>query len=361
MKRIICIVSVILFLVFIPGVIANRVHEDVYTIENREKAQRFKGSLTIWHVVTFKTGAMSGVGFLRERADKFEQSNAHLFIDVIGMTAQEAEERLKNGEIPDIVSYPLGFFTTGDEFLQLEQPENLLESFKNVGSYGEKIVALPYMADSYALISNETIMGELGIRLANEPTIEEFFEVLSRIKENGISGIALSDTGNSARALGLLRYETEGEGIKTFGEFGVVADGAESFLQGESGFYIAPFAEYEKLLESESAMSIEAIGISDYTDLVQMISITATADDAKAQMCSEFVQNLFRDGVQGELSGMKMIRVTNSNEVSGGEAERIGEFGVIPNSFDAGANWEEQKKSAYESIASEGQTINIKE
>ncbi len=359
MKRIICILSVILFLVFVPGIVQNRVHEDVYTIENREKSQRYIGNLSVWHIVTFKTGAKSGLGFLRERADKFEQSNAHLFIDVIGMTAQEALERLEQGETPDIVSYPLGFFTNGEEFLPLEIPENMLDSFKKTGEFEEQNVALAYMADSYALISNENLLEEYRIRISTQPTYEEFISALEELSKNSVTGVALGSTANSAGALLNLRYEAEGVSAQNLGYYGVLKEGTEDFLKSEVGFYVAPFAEYESLVESENELNLDAIGMSDFTDLVQMISVTETSNDAKADMCVEFVENLFRDGVQGELADMKMIRTTKYDEVLGEEVQRIGEFGMVPNAFDVGAGWEEYKQSSYDAVLGDVSAKNI--
>ena len=88
-----------------------------------------------------------------------------MFITVLGMTPEEAEQRLAAGERPDIFSFPLGF--PAEHLLaELEEPEEaLLPSLCEPGKKGDQFLAYPYMMGFYTITVNQEIYFSSGASL----------------------------------------------------------------------------------------------------------------------------------------------------------------------------------------------------
>ena len=61
-----CVITILLFSLS-PAVLLQGLQTNVYTQQAREKQQQYTGNLSLWHIVSFKTGGQSGVSYLRER------------------------------------------------------------------------------------------------------------------------------------------------------------------------------------------------------------------------------------------------------------------------------------------------------
>ena len=117
MKKVFCVIAaaaVAAFLILSPAFISKGLGKSIFEVMEEEKTRRYEGNIELWHVVSFKTSAKSGYSFLCERMKTLSKTLPYVYINVSGMTAEEAEQRFLKGERPDVVSYPAGFKLNGD-------------------------------------------------------------------------------------------------------------------------------------------------------------------------------------------------------------------------------------------------------
>lgn len=353
-KGLLVFVGIIVFLCAMPSVIDGGVGRSVQSIRSEEAKGKFTGTLKLWHVVAFKTGGTSGVSYLKQRVSDFEKRNPYVFIDVMGMTPDEARERLKKGENPDIISFPLGFVQEASALLPLEPAENLLTAFQNCGTQEGETYAYPYMADSYSLICNQDIFSMKSVPLPMEDRFckENFFLALKELSydsDGHVSPLTLSATVYPKIALlfpDMVEYDEslmlDVENIPTespLSNFEITVDGKDAFISGKAAMYLAPSSEYYHIGQTPSAssLSISEYSISMYTDLVQMVGVTVSEDEKKNKMSSEFCKTLLRTKSQRALEDMGMMSVIPLTDIYEGKLlesyQKIGTRGIIPNTF----------------------------
>ncbi len=359
MKRLISLffcIFTIAFLFLAPAFIASGVHKNVYTLRAEKQAAKYTGTLHLWHIVSFKTGGESGVSYLKNRAAEFEKSNPYVFFTVSAMTAEEAAQRLANGERPDIISFPLGFPV---QSLLAELPEpsaQLLPSLSDTAKCQGAILAYPYMMNFYTLTLNQEACFSSGASLplgTQLPHCEFNYLVYSAQQgwaEEDAHALSYSEIYGTSPFLALEHFREEGEldlfsqappegYTPDFSSFS--SDGSERFLSGKSALLLSPAADYEKLLLDRRAnsLSLATFGFSDYTDLVQLVGVCSTEDPAKQAMCQEFAESLLRLKAQKGLENLKMLPTVQLESVYEGqtlyleEYERLAEYAIIPKAF----------------------------
>lgn len=348
--------ATIAFLLLAPAFIAGGIHKNVYTLRAEKLAEKYTGPLSLWHIVSFKTGGESGVSYLKNRAAEFEKINPYVFITVNAMTAEEAEQRLQNGERPDILSFPLGFSV---EALLAELPETqaeLLPSVKSIGQKGLQTLAYPYMMGFYTMTINQEVFFSSGATLPIGSGLPRAnfhyltYHAEQDWKEEEAHVLSYSDTYGLSPLKTLEYFREEGENDFFTGAppddyapaaSAFLGDGTESFLKGKAALLLAPAADYEKLLldQRASSLSMTTFAFSDYTDLVQMVGVCRTEDSAKRNMCQDFCASLLRLKAQKGLENLKMLPVVQLPSIYEGqtlyleEYERLANSAVIPNAF----------------------------
>ena len=70
--------------------------------------EAYTGILTVWHVVGFKPYSGSMGTTLASIAKDVERAHYGVFFDVIAMDEAEYMQRTERGEVPDIISFPIG-------------------------------------------------------------------------------------------------------------------------------------------------------------------------------------------------------------------------------------------------------------
>lgn len=353
---VVCILS-IAFLLMAPAFIAGGIHKNVYTLRAEKLANQYTGSLQIWHIVSFKTGGESGVSYLKSRAAEFEKNNPYVFIDVVGMTPDEAEQRLATGERPDIFSFPLGF-PLEHLLAELKEPEEaLLPSLCETGKKGDQFLAYPYMMGFYTITVNQEIYFSSGASLpigAGLPRANFNYLVYhaeQNWKAEDAKALSLCNTYALSPLKTLEHFREEGENNFLIGgppadyapdPAAFAADGTDRFLKGNAALLLAPASDYEKLLLDQRAnsLSLTALTFSDYTDLVQFVGVCQTQDSAKQAMCQNFAASLLRRKAQKGLENLKMLPAVQLEGVYEGqtlyleEYERLASSAVIPKAFE---------------------------
>ena len=113
MKKIFCVIVAALCVAFVltaPAFIASGIGKSIYEVRQDERQTRFQGKISLWHVVSFKTPRSSGYSLLKNRMRELEKQLPYVYIDVEGMTLEDARARMAAGERPDVISYPAGAF-----------------------------------------------------------------------------------------------------------------------------------------------------------------------------------------------------------------------------------------------------------
>ncbi len=287
----------VFFLIATPSLIYNGLKRDVYYLREKQKEGRYTGSLTMWHVVSFKTGGETGSSYLAARIRDFEKINPYVFIDLTSLTAAEAEEKLKTGELPDLISFPLGFPIHPDELASLPALQNILPAYARSG--GGK--AYPYMADFYTLTVNEDAFFYRDYQLPSENTLtrEQAGGLLTAAGE-----ISFSTTPYISPASALDIPLPEKTSL------------LENFLAQESPVFLSPSAEAAKI--DSSKMMLKSYYCTHYTDMVQLMGHTVREDGAKAEMCQEFCASLLTEKSQTALENLAMMPVVAVNDIYSG-------------------------------------------
>ena len=104
----------------------------------------FHGTVTVWHVVKVRPFTGSIGSWLSTIARKIERSRSSVYFDVVSMTEAEAERRIANGELPDVISFPSGFIQP-----YMLCPIDLTFDFDvSSGTVDNVLYAVPYAASA---------------------------------------------------------------------------------------------------------------------------------------------------------------------------------------------------------------------
>ncbi|MGI5849136.1 MAG: hypothetical protein ACOX8Q_03565 [Christensenellales bacterium] len=286
--------------------------------ERNPEAIPYKGILTLWHINDWRTGGSTAGSFLNKRIAEFEADNAYLFIELQTMTVSEAQKALRNGETPDLISYPLGF-----EFnlsLSSLPSRDILFSYITDCAY-------PYMCGGYCMLVNTDTLDEQGSLYPDDWGIRP--DELLEITQYGVCFD--SEDGYSALpAIALHQYPTkEGPNITTWGEpdlpdaaldlsEAVCTDGLEAFCHRQSCILVASHRqlfEANQLYEQGKSPAFSAYAISGYTDMVQMVGVPSCDDIKKQMACTAFAEYLVSDTVQKKLEALGVFPVVSGLEI----------------------------------------------
>lgn len=302
-------VLLVLFLIFSPVVLMSGADRNVFSIQKKKAEGDYRGTLKVWHVVSFRTAENSGYQYLRERSNIFEKNTPYVFVDVRGMTAEAAKELLAEGERPDIISYPLGFIED-DDLLKLNEPEDMNERLGVITGN-----SLPYKADHYVMVTNNDLLREYGVERTydgeiTETVVSDIFEKV-RDEEKGIIPLSMTDT-----------YGTEPQKTFEYGNFAkdefdtaeqpreFRADGAGErsvFYEGKAGMYLCPYSEYCTQVKNQVNFSASAHDYTLFTDLVQMMGAYKSDDEEKNEMMERYISCYFTDSAQKKICGLGML------------------------------------------------------
>ena len=329
------------FLVLSPAFIVGGVHKNTYTIREQKQREQYRGSLTLWHIVSFKTGGTSGVSFLRSQIRSFEKQHPYVFIDLVPLTPEEAEKKLAAGERPDLCSFPLGFMGNAADFSRLPAAESLLPAYTDCGGQDDDCYAYPYMADFYTLSANPDAFfaGDTPLSLETEWSAPALSEWTQALLSAGTFSASLSRPAGSfpEAALFCTRNGALAEESRSFWQ-SAPAD-ASAFWAGEVPLLLSPAAEIKRAESQSTVLSPQVYGFSDYTDLCQLIGVRAGMDAPKEAICQEFAAALLSRTAQRALASLYLLPTTAQEDLYADaplyhqEYTRLQKCARIPNSF----------------------------
>lgn len=341
MPLIIC-VALLVFLFFAPTILVNGVKKNVYTIKEEKKEGGYQGIITMWHVVDWRTGRGAGVTHLKKCATVFEKNNLYFFIEIEGMTLQEANERLKSGEKPDIISYPNGFFENpvGLEKLDIDQSkvnQNLIKS----GMSGTSVYAAAYMYGGYMLFTNSDMLYKKDLDNFDETGIPNYafnacLKNLSYTEKRGnvetkINSIGFDEKATLPEAGLSYHMQPLGWDEDSEDEFMIIPEDidyskpskglyAKCDVGGDSSDFIKEttamlvgsqdtYGRLAKLSDQGKGPEYMATALSPFTDMIQYLSIYQTDDELKKNTLNKLIMFLQSEYCQKKLENLYVFPV----------------------------------------------------
>ena len=224
----------------------------------------YKAILTVWQIDLFEGGKGSRRQFLVDASKTFEKQNKGVLILVSAHTKDTAEERMKKGEYPDIISFSLGVDVSNLKEINLG-----VQSF---GKIGGKTYAVPWCRGGYVLIENLLAKGEKLV-VSNA----EYTQPLLAAYLNGLS----------------------------FSDYNVLKplDAYVNFVSGNSRYFLGTQRDIIRLENRD--LNTKITSLKEFSDLYQYLSITTT-DDKKYELANKFIEHLLSSGVQSKLNKIGM-------------------------------------------------------
>ena len=233
----------------------------------------YEGVLRVWQIDGIEGGQGSRASFLSRAAASFEKKNDGLFVLVTAHTQESAENAVREGDLPDVLSFsgPCGFAA------DLAKP--LRDLIWEAAQVGENTLAYPWCRGAYFLFSADG----------------DFSGVT---EENTVLSVA-----ENANVYAAAYYE----GMR--GDF--TAEPAEkayvSFMNGKYKYMLGTQRDVWRFRTRN--FPIYAQALQGFSDLWQYVSV-CTDDRAMRTAAEEFFSFLLSDEVQTSLGKIGMLSVS---------------------------------------------------
>ena len=243
--------------------------------------QSYKGIISVWQIDSFDGGVGSRRQFLMGVAREIEKQNSGVLYMVVDHTLESANMAIKNGNLPDVVSYGVG--------LDIQQATKLnIEDIYGGGKIDNKTYAVSWCRGGYCIIKNPLLTNNdkilyditVGYGKSNIPLLSY---MLNANQNENTSKLKIAYLSNQ--------------------------DAFSLFVNGKSKALLGTQRDVYKLANRD--MQIEFCALDGFNDLFQYISILTNEEDKKIY-CDLFVQKLLSQSVQKKLHKIGMLScVTN--------------------------------------------------
>lgn len=232
------------------------------------RTQEYDTVLTLWNIDTFEGGKGSRTSFLSSVGKRFRKGTVVL---ARSMTAFGAEESLRNGELPDMVSFGGGcpFLLGVCQPLGLEDPAY-------GGTVGDRAMAIPWCAGGYFLFTKTERKEPVG-------------KLYVSLGENNFPLVA--------KSVGEIRAEQTVTVRPT--------DGCRTFLSSDgNAVFLGTQRDVFRLEKNGAAFLAEPL--EEFSDLFQYIAV-CTEDSFRRALCEEFVKFLLSEEIQKGVVSLGMF------------------------------------------------------
>lgn len=244
-----------------------------YRIKEEKISEKYnyKGVLSLWQIDSFEGGTGSRKQFLMKVARGFEKENEGVYTMVISHTLYSANESIKNGEYPDMISFGAGVSVKNFQKL-ISVPY-----FKG-GDIDGRIYATPWCRGGYVLISKKPYENKKIEKLIVSEG--EYTQPYVALLEDGIYAEKIID-------------ETP-------------LNAYVKYLTNEDAFLLGTQRDIMRL--TVRGEEFYAIPLTSFNDLYQYISVCSNDKD-KTYYSEKFVQYLLKKETQEKLSEINMFSV----------------------------------------------------
>ena len=295
-----CAGTIALFALW-PGALA--LGRDNQFIKNWIKSDRlrYQGYLDIWHIPSQATGIGNGETFLKARCQEFEKKNFGVFLRLTTMEAEEANQRLKKGEKPDMISFGQGEIPDVDRILEpIDQPEGIYPEFRFEQGKGEGAAAAYLYGIDVLLVNDDKLYHQALSPPAQQP--EELWT--AEVLENLPDGFCYRE-GKEAALLSAVTSDYDWPTKKALLEAKPAT--MEEFYQ-ETGPAIMlcdlkTAREVQLYADKNYGPSFSVYPLGQMVYHVQYMGILKTEDADKKRACERLIDNLTSEKVQKKVEG----------------------------------------------------------
>lgn len=283
--------------------------------------ETYKSIVSLWQIDSFEGGVGSRAEFLLRRSAEFERTRPGVFVMVTPMTAENAAEKLKAGEIPDMISY--GYGLNVKNFSPIDTDKKC-----PYGSLDGEIYAVPWCMGGYAVISRHELQEQ---KLENAVVSKgAYTQPYAALAESGYT----------------LGNYTEKEPL----------DAYYRYVSGSADILIGTQRDVNRLFSRDEEAFVTPLG--GYNDLYQYFSVTATSSEKK-YYAEEFIGYVLSDGVQGKISALGMFSpyVDLTYEAEGLNLLQKGRGGRGISAFLPSAVYEEFSLNALAAATGDGEAL----
>ncbi|MBQ8762018.1 MAG: hypothetical protein IJZ26_01705 [Clostridia bacterium] len=282
------IIFIILIPIFVIPVIKNMPNNLGY-LPNGETSN----FLELWNVDTFEGGSASRSVFLEKVAIDFENQNRGVYIVIKNLTKAQAEEQLKQGVEPDLVSFGVG---AGDLFkpylIDLNVTYNVKSTVADGGKSDGKQLVLPWCLGGYVLCSKEGI---------NQQSLN--------VTDNNVLGYG-EETTVPLKALNNDSYDKNILYEKCLDKY-TQYQAYQDFLQDKFKILLGTQRDFYRLQNriSTGALDCNFQFLGNYTDLIQWIGVFNK--ETELTTTKAFIEYLLSETQQKKLYKLGMFSATN--------------------------------------------------
>lgn len=233
----------------------------------------YKGVLSVWQIDNFEGGTGSRKQFLLKVARNYEKKRQGVLVMVTNYTLNGAEQAMKEGKFPDMISYGNGLNVSGA--IELSCSKHCLG-----GTVGKKCFAVAWCRGGYTLISNP---------------------LLTENKTPDVIDNLLVSQGEFTQPL--TAFALENVSVKKL-EVMQPMDAYVKFTAGKTPYFLGTQRDINRL--KNRGFEFSFYPLSQFNDLYQYISVT-TQDLQKNVYAQEFIEHLLSENVQKSLSEIGMF------------------------------------------------------
>lgn len=316
--------GIVLFLTISPSYIAANSARDPYREWMMPKDEDFTGIIRVWHIVGFKAHTGSLSAWLESRANALEKKHFEVFFEISAMTEEEYALRIEQGDSADIYSFPSGLIYQ-DGFLPLSGHEeawrdaDIKPALIKTGAYDGVQYALPFVYSGYALMVNSAYAAEHGFDY--EECFTEGDGLAQAVQQMTYEGKDGTVSGISGNALIYAMQGISGE----YAEYRDFTSGKASMAVGD----LRSVADGVKNYENGRGTMQDAYPVTNYTDLVQYLSLDRNIPEKKIPYALEFISLVLEKNAQTTLTELNAYPA-----VSGIESQDLELFGIADEAYE---------------------------
>lgn len=236
-------------------------------------AKEYQGLITVWNVDCFEGGKGSRRQFLLDVARTVEKNNVGVKIMVVSHTITSVEQGLKEGDLPDVISFGLGVEVENLIPLHIDFPSN-------GGTIEDVRYAVPWCRGGYLLITKS----DSGIDLY----------------DNNFDNIIVSQ-GEYTQPL--LAMTLEDIKAKDF-SINQPLDAYVQFVSSKKSVFLGTQRDVVRL--ENRGLEVNTRPLTVYNDLYQYVALTSR-DKNKLTMAKRFINQLLSKNVQSKLEQISMM------------------------------------------------------
>lgn len=321
----------ILICIFIPAInVTVKTYYNALSSTFVGKKAEYQGVISLWNIDTFEGGSSSKSGFLMARAQEFEKQNKGAFIKVENLTVDEMISKLKNNEMPHIVSFGSGVGNYFEkQMLDLNQKfSSILKSnLYGAGLKDTKLLAVAWAVSGYSLISTSEKIEKVGFQYSNN--LKELIFKLSYDKKVGKKSKHINSLtfggNNYSNALNSFVNEfvqsplslsqdlilDDSYNVQTY------YDAYCNFIENKASILYGTGRDLYRMNNRLSAGKLQDFvyePLEKYTDLVQFISVLQSKSDIE-KVCRRFVSFLLNKNSQEKLVGIGMCSARKNMQI----------------------------------------------